>query len=719
MVQAGEVVDGYTLEERLGSGGFGDVWRARSTTNKAKVMKFPASDTDRALLRELEAHRRLDEHENILTVEQVKNNGTQSYILMENFEGAHNLAEANGLSLADKIAVVRQAATALQHAHDKDIIHRDIKPQNILVNDSVRVKVTDFGLAKVSQPSDQIVLSGESVSVEGISGTMGYMSPEQFNGEKPAKTDDMYSLNLVFFELLAGRPLGFRENAQTTLNRLGVEENIVGIVEKGLEWEAKNRHQTMSAFIASLDASFSPEIATVDKTIVMEDLILAYKDACDDEEVSEILECAKGTAEQIRDIGLFGSAYVINIMKEAETVGEYPGGYFYVAIEELLQTIRGIYKDRGVLVADSVVVAAMSQIYDLDNDVDLDAVTNLAGKFLQAQFIQSPEMPAVTAVDQAPEGTDVPGILDAYFRLFHEECYTDKIFEAVLRTHELAQTTGHDSATVLNLIEKLSRHSEPETLDTFAEDGVDYLLGELHKIHAKYDKMPSLAYIGLHIETLGRIDSELDTPTFARNLAQLLHAEFSSAPTGQQVMVELPEQENGFPVRNADILSAYDSVVKGPINELLDPVCDTTQRIREMGISQDYIINLVAAIGEHSRTRGYEMDAKQLDEQVNRFLRIFERIHAKRGGIPSVQHVNYVLNTYTGDQCERNGFELIYLAARNVLFDDSGYAVHPLNAPVKPIERIVEKEVEVPKPVGILHYLTMPFRAVFGKPRAE
>src|SRR5215471_13365585 len=153
-------------------------------------------------------------HPNVVTVYEAGEDKGAAYIAMEFVDGQALTAfmgPQGDLSLPDRIAIVRQVGLALEHAHDRGVLHRDIKPGNILITTDRRVKVADFGIGKLlSAASSDLTRTGHMI------GSPAYMSPEQIRGEKLDGRSDLFSLAVVFYELLTGtRP--FPGDSITTL----------------------------------------------------------------------------------------------------------------------------------------------------------------------------------------------------------------------------------------------------------------------------------------------------------------------------------------------------------------------------------------------------------------------------------------------------------------------------------------------------------------------
>jgi serine/threonine-protein kinase len=204
------LIDGrYELEERLGSGGFSEVWRATDTVlSRPVAIKLLHGGYRRqaeALVRfQAEArHAGALSHENIARIYDYAGpaDGHEPYLVMELVDGPPLAGLlANGpLDAARTMDLVAQVAAGLQAAHDAGLIHRDIKPANLLLTRRGTVKITDFGIAHAA--------GSPPVTVTGIVvGTPGYMAPEQVAGAQAVPASDLYALGIVAYECLAGAP---------------------------------------------------------------------------------------------------------------------------------------------------------------------------------------------------------------------------------------------------------------------------------------------------------------------------------------------------------------------------------------------------------------------------------------------------------------------------------------------------------------------------------
>lgn len=197
----------YLIQERIGEGGMAVVYRAQDQRLRrevaVKVLREPyASDPEFVRRFRQEAHAAASlSHPHVAAVYDVGSDGDVDYIVMELLPGRtlrDVLREQGPLPLERAVEIAIQVARALQHAHERGLIHRDIKPQNILFTPDEQVKVADFGIARA--------FGGSSATETGtILGSVHYMSPEQVAGEPVGPPSDIYSLGVVLYEMLTGQ----------------------------------------------------------------------------------------------------------------------------------------------------------------------------------------------------------------------------------------------------------------------------------------------------------------------------------------------------------------------------------------------------------------------------------------------------------------------------------------------------------------------------------
>lgn len=273
----GTIISHYRITSELGKGGMGVVYRAedtkldRTVALKLLAPHMLASEADRArFYREARAAAALH-HPNIATVFEIDEaDDGRPFIAMEFIEGAQldeGLSD-KPLQVERAVAIASQIAEALKAAHDRGIVHRDIKSANVMLTKEGTAKVLDFGLAK-TDASTKLTQMGSTV------GTIAYMSPEQARGEEVDHRTDLWSLGAVLFEMLTGQlpfPGSYEQavvygilNAEPeplTALRTGVPMELERITQKLLRKDAAHRYQTAGDLIADLQAVDLASIAS-------------------------------------------------------------------------------------------------------------------------------------------------------------------------------------------------------------------------------------------------------------------------------------------------------------------------------------------------------------------------------------------------------------------------------------------------------------------------
>ncbi len=273
----GKTISHYRVLDEIGRGGMGQVYLAEDTKlGRQAALKFlpPHLAGDHVALerfvREARAASALN-HPNICTIYEV-DDSDRPFIAMELLAGTTLRARLTGTPLppALVVSIGLQIADALDAAHTRGIIHRDIKPENISINDRDRVKLLDFGLAKMTRTgsNDTETRVMETMLVTGgglVQGTVAYMSPEQARGEDLRGSTDLFSLGIVLYEMTTGtRPFGGTTTAVIFDNILNhappapheiaasVPAGLEQVLLKLLEKDPANRYATAAALIADL-----------------------------------------------------------------------------------------------------------------------------------------------------------------------------------------------------------------------------------------------------------------------------------------------------------------------------------------------------------------------------------------------------------------------------------------------------------------------------------
>src|SRR5580700_2620082 len=257
----------------IGKGGMGAVYQARQPALDRlvalKILPPQAAGGPgfaERFNREARALARLS-HPNIVAVYEFGQVNELPFFLMEFVDGLNlrQLEQAGKLSPREALQIVPQICEALQFAHDEGIVHRDIKPENILVDKKGRVKIADFGIAKILGGGPDVAIT----ETKGAIGTPHYMAPEQL--EKPATVDhraDIFSLGVVFYEMLTGElPLG--KFGPPSSRKVEVDVRLDEVVLHALEKDPERRYQHVSQVKTAVDtisgsAAPPPPLSAVD-----------------------------------------------------------------------------------------------------------------------------------------------------------------------------------------------------------------------------------------------------------------------------------------------------------------------------------------------------------------------------------------------------------------------------------------------------------------------
>ncbi|MFJ7735282.1 Stk1 family PASTA domain-containing Ser/Thr kinase [Lysinibacillus sp. NPDC097287] len=273
MLVGKRISDRYKIIELIGGGGMSNVYLAHDVILNRdvaiKVLRYDFTNED-------ELHRRFQRealsatsltHPNIVTIYDVGDDGDLHYIVMEYVQGKtlkQYIQEFAPISPARSVHIMRQLTSAIADAHENHIIHRDIKPQNILMDGEGNVKITDFGIA--------ITLSSTSFTqTNSVLGTVHYLSPEQARGGTATNKSDIYALGIVLYELLTGElPFSGESAVSIALKHLQTEtpsirafdatipQSLENVVLKATAKDPAHRYATVEELQADLDTVLSP-----------------------------------------------------------------------------------------------------------------------------------------------------------------------------------------------------------------------------------------------------------------------------------------------------------------------------------------------------------------------------------------------------------------------------------------------------------------------------
>ena len=269
----GSVIGHYEIVEKLGEGGMGVVFKARDTSlNRFVAIKLlPAGKAgDESRIRRFTQEARTASalnHPNIVTIHEISSHNGAPFIVMEFVPGKalDRLIPRNGMRLSEVFKIGTQIASALAAAAAAGVIHRDVKPGNVMVTDAGHVKVLDFGLAKLSEravSADQATATMAAVepSREGaVVGTASYMSPEQAEGKPVDPRSDIFSFGAVLYEMTTGQRAFRGDTAISTLSAIlrdepkplsqiatGIPRDLEKIINRCLRKDPERRFQNMA-----------------------------------------------------------------------------------------------------------------------------------------------------------------------------------------------------------------------------------------------------------------------------------------------------------------------------------------------------------------------------------------------------------------------------------------------------------------------------------------
>lgn len=272
MLAGKRISDRYKIDKLIGGGGMSNVYLAHDMIlNRDVAIKILRYD----FTNEEELHRRFQRealsatsltHPNIVSIYDVGEDGDMHYIVMEYIKGKtlkQYIQEFSPLAPARAVHIMKQLTSAMAHAHEHGIIHRDIKPQNILMDEQGNVKITDFGIATT--------LSATSYTqTNSVIGTVHYLSPEQARGGSASKKSDIYALGIVLYELLTGQlPFSGESAVSIALKHLQAEtpsvrefdasipQAVENIILKATAKDANHRYDSMEEMEADLATALS------------------------------------------------------------------------------------------------------------------------------------------------------------------------------------------------------------------------------------------------------------------------------------------------------------------------------------------------------------------------------------------------------------------------------------------------------------------------------
>jgi len=266
-LKKGEIVAGYRIDGVLGSGGMGQVYLARDTQlHRTVAIKLvdPRRQSAQDLVREARLAASLD-HPAICTIHGVDYLGEEPFLVMEHVKGrplSKVIRGRRSVSVTTALDFARQIVAAVAHAHDRGVIHGDLKSSNIMVGPDGRITILDFGLARRAGGAAREIETTRPSPSSGAAGTVPYMAPEIIRGRQATVQSDIWALGVLLFEMVAGRrPFAggtFYETASNILinQRMRMESLVHGpireVIDRCLSVDPAGRYQSARELASAL-----------------------------------------------------------------------------------------------------------------------------------------------------------------------------------------------------------------------------------------------------------------------------------------------------------------------------------------------------------------------------------------------------------------------------------------------------------------------------------
>jgi len=286
-ISPNSLIGDYTIISKVGEGGMGEVWRACDTKlgRDVAIKVLPAAfSSDVGRLRRFEQEAQAAgalNHPNILVIYHIGNHDGSPYIASEFLEGEtlRDLLDGHPLPQRKALDYALQLAVGLAAAHEKGIVHRDIKPENIFITNDGRLKILDFGLAKLSPSYEELAAQTDiptrkvNTDPGTVMGTLGCMSPEQLKGKIADHRSDIFSFGAILYEMLSGKRAFRRDSTAETMSAILREEPpdlsetnrtvspaLERIVRRCLEKNPAQRFHSTSDLAFAIEALSSPSL---------------------------------------------------------------------------------------------------------------------------------------------------------------------------------------------------------------------------------------------------------------------------------------------------------------------------------------------------------------------------------------------------------------------------------------------------------------------------
>jgi serine/threonine protein kinase/Flp pilus assembly protein TadD len=413
----------YKITDKLGEGGMGVVYKAEDTKLKREVAikllpNFIAKSAEDKIRFENEAQAAASlNHPNIATIHAIEEFENQIFIVMEYINGPELMQKIDegSLSIEESFGIIEQIANGLTAAHQKGIIHRDIKSSNIMLTQTGQVKIMDFGLAKV-KGSSQITKIGTTV------GTAAYMSPEQAQGDKVDHRADIWAMGVIFYEMLTGQQPYKGEFEQAVIySILNLEPDPVSsirpeiplkveqISKKLLSKEIDLRYQDANSFLNDLKEfreSKTEVKSDKEKTIA----VLPFENISPDKETDYF---ADGLAEELiinlsrlKEMSVVArttSMQYKGTRKDIRTIGKELGVRYIMEgsvrkfKDDLRISVQFIDVSKGTQLWGETYKGKLADVFDIQEKVSKEIVEALMLKLSPVEKVELSKRPTLNA----------------------------------------------------------------------------------------------------------------------------------------------------------------------------------------------------------------------------------------------------------------------------------------------------------------------------------
>jgi serine/threonine-protein kinase len=260
-ISSGELFFRYRIEQCLGRGGMGEVYEAFDTRLRRsvalKILTHPVNASQDAELRHLLSEARALaalQHRNIVTVYDIAEHNGVPYLTMELLRGRslQTIAKSGLASIADKLRWLREIASALAAVHRAGVVHRDVKPGNVIVTEDGSAVLFDFGIARPADP-EVVTYDGQSVRGSMVIGTPRYMAPEVTAGTRASASTDQFAWGVIAAELLAGKKPPPNADIAELLVVAALPKPLEAIVLRATDRRSDFRYASMDDIVAALD----------------------------------------------------------------------------------------------------------------------------------------------------------------------------------------------------------------------------------------------------------------------------------------------------------------------------------------------------------------------------------------------------------------------------------------------------------------------------------